>query len=41
MLPKGIFKTPLTPLRYDPEKVSDLQVSCSQEVVSGTAVPGF
>lgn len=45
MIPKGTFKTPLTPLRYDPEKVSDLQGSCSQEVaivvLSGNEVPGF
>lgn len=45
MLPKGTFKTPLTPLRYDPEKAGDLQVSCSQEgaivVLSDTEVPGF
>lgn len=45
MLPKGIFKTPLPPLRYDAEKVSDLQVSRRQEVavvvLSGSEVPGF
>lgn len=45
LLTKGPFKTSLSPLCYDPEKVSDLEASDSQEVatvaLSCTKVPGF